>query len=433
MRRLVTLCAVAGCGSSTGADIRVTAPPGVARVELFVGETCKPGGNSETCDTAVAWDLSNGKLEGEVFILDVDAVTEADPLDDTHFRIQLKAPDPQRTLKRMVFLGYTPLVGTSEQILAATVLHDVDIKTSTGEQWEIELTPIEEIPAQPSLFPPGRDVDRVHVWNRSEGALARCVVHESWRSGQVTREFLVPPGDTDCDDVDVECDPYYWNDPGSVSSSALSCTTVGSVDAARGTSCLFGGKACSELDAVSDCAPAVPSHCAGTKACLAGCQADLGACIGALQLATFSCTVPSDASGQPCVNTSGSDFDVIPLDVSALVGGSPSNCGGTVELAVPTLSPSFQDPLPIGTISLEQVIDPTTPGGCHMRVKWSGSRGNTEQYPLLLAIPLDNGTVVVPSMLLSISFNSCDTPPSCSPSIASTDDILDCAHFPRRP
>ena len=68
------------------------------RVELLLAQTyCKPGESPEMCDTGIAWDTSDGKKEGAIFLLDVDDVTTAEKLDDGSFRFTITNLTPGKT------------------------------------------------------------------------------------------------------------------------------------------------------------------------------------------------------------------------------------------------------------------------------------------------------------------------------------------------
>lgn len=419
MRRASIAIACVGCGAS-GVDIHVTAPPGVEQVELFVAPyPCKPGDNAPTCDRGVAWDDGGGKREGSIFILDVDESTAGILADDGSFRFTLHTDGGAAdTIKRMVFVGYGDAAGA--QPVAAAWLTNVALPTGSAEEWRITLDAVEPVPT--TTAPPAGDTHRLHVWTRERASSSRCVVGEYWHEGMVEREFLVPPGDTDCDDIDEakECDPYWWQTPGARPPLAdASCVTnLHPTEELPTPVCLLGGPACSEVGATTQaCIPVTPTHCASKAMCSETCRTSLKSCVQSMSIATVKCRIPTDDLGRPCA-----DAATLSMDFQALVSGSQNTC----------LPPSFSSVVPPPAFASPATIDGVTltvqgdPSACMADVEWTGLHGIGAVFGLV-AVPFNNDTASVLGLLLEFEPAACaDVAPSCTTYLPQLDDVFAC-------
>jgi hypothetical protein len=84
--------------------------------------------------------------------------------------------------------------------------------------------------------------ERVAAWIEPTSQTTACVAVEHWTAGAVTRDFVVPAGDPDCDDVVRECNPsaYLGSEPPGASPVA-SCFADTATHA-----CMLGSPACTD-------------------------------------------------------------------------------------------------------------------------------------------------------------------------------------------
>lgn len=411
--------------------------PGVERVELLLAQTyCKPGESPEMCDTGIAWDTSDGKKEGAIFLLDVDDVTTAEKLDDGSFRVRIEpSPGLPTFVERLVVLGYADDTGRTAPIAMARLNH-VEIP-EVGETWRITLGAVEAVP--PKAAPPGRDAVRVHTWNGEPGSLTRCLVMEKWHDDgrMVDREFLVPPGDTDCDAVVNECDAYWWNSPGTSSPlSEASCATNAfpAIELPNRITppCLLGGAACSELAPTSEgCVPVKPTTCLSTKACTDLCVDDPVGCIEDHQIAAWYCQIPTQGDGKPCVDANNTIANTWTLDLGTLVGNSSNSCD-RISLAELRPDPTFTlGSLTLGTITVsEQSNAPQQ--GCLVPMQWNGVVAATSTVAHgLVHVPFSNTTSSIVALRLQFVIDGCETLDiRCTPYIDASDDTIACGTAP---
>lgn len=445
-RGLALLALVAGCESSAFVDIRISAPAGVERVDLFIAPNiCQPGNQVPSCANALSWDESSRKVPGEIYILDVDATTTATRLDDGTFRIDLKTAQPPPSdnpnhVARMLFVGYADPAG--DTATSAAMLDYVDLPLKSAQQWHVELTDVVAVPpVKPTVTKPAADADRLHFWNRSADTLARCVVFERWRDGNVERDFLVPPGDTDCDDKQNECDPFWWNaaakPPAPVDATCLTrqYPLAGAPGTVGGT-CQPGGLACSETGAAGTdvCTPVSPLYCLTGGFCSPACASDLSLCIENGSIAHVRCTIPHNDLGRPCTGDDSAEVDL------SLLGGSNPNLTCDLPRFARIMPPltGFMNPTMLGSVgllataSLQPILS-----GCTATLTWSGDMALDHYQVGAIAVRLSNDTTAVIGLVLDFGTDppgtsTCNLGASmmCTTTISTNDDATHCAEVP---
>ena len=314
MRRLALTFVLAACGDH-GVELSVSVPPEICadttscHVELLIApDECREGHQVPHCDRGVAWDTATQKPDGKIFILNTDAIWTA-PVDADRFaRFRLDAVASESTIARLIVIGYH-----GKSVIGMSRLTDLSIPLPRGEAWQIHLDP------------PLRDIadqshggeDHVHIWERHDPAMSKCLVlqHPNDPAGEL--EFVVPPGDTDCDDEAIECDPFWAH-----YKSRADCVTLeGPID--PGT-CTIGNNSCA--DGISaqggTCVQLSQEVCMVSTICR-DCPKFADDCVkGALDdafnngsdMMHVTCSYPYNAiSGAPCTDNA-RDLGIIVLD-----------------------------------------------------------------------------------------------------------------------
>jgi len=201
-RALIALIALsaAGCFSDRGVAIEVdVGKTGATSVELYVGNSrCSDHKDAKIhCDGGIAPPMVQTHLAGTVWFRDDEAPFRA-PVVDGKATFRLEATADTR-LPIVIAVGSG---GDPATTVATATLTDVVVPANTARLITTKLVVAGAI--QPSSDASG---DRVQVWSEPAPGVRTCVVVEHSANGEVTRDFIVPASDPDCDSEKPECDP----------------------------------------------------------------------------------------------------------------------------------------------------------------------------------------------------------------------------------
>lgn len=314
---LIALC-MAGCFSDRGLAIEVdVGDTGATSVELYLGERgCSPGDNQAgiNCES-IAPPEATIALEGHVFFRD-----DPEPDGPAPYTAEVKGgkatfvitAETARTLPIVIAVGNP---SGDQGMRGVATLHDLDVPAGSGRIVRTTLVPTKQV--IPGEVNPVNE-DRVLVWEKME-PLNSCVVVEHWKDGQVDREFVVPEGDPDCDDVDVmlECNAAAYH-----GTSDAGMSSVPSCFVPEGSGCVLGSRACSDdgvptSDACAAqqegtiCVPSQFCGCTGLEPACMQIEMDLGV------LPHITCTIPTTAEGNLCSNNNSMLMDLAEFYPSA--------------------------------------------------------------------------------------------------------------------
>jgi hypothetical protein len=232
---LALLAMASGCFSDRGLAIEVDAAgTGAASIELFLGQDgCDPSNPAGIDCKAIAPPPGGmAALPGAIWFRDDVAVDSAEVSDGTA-SFELRT-DTEATVPIAIAIG---LAADGTAVGSAT-LTDVAIPIHNARVIKTALVPVR--PLQVGA-PSNATEDRALVWRKTAPA-SSCVVVEHWQGGMVTRSFIVPREDPDCDDVPApECNPAAWH-------GAAAAGDAGTPDclSSQGGNCTLGSLACSD-------------------------------------------------------------------------------------------------------------------------------------------------------------------------------------------
>lgn len=236
---------IAACGNEKSLAIQVvTTDPSITTIELFVGDT-----SCATC-AGVAPPSSVAKPHGPVEYTGQGARFEATvgPGGVAGFRLEPSATTG--TVAKLAAVGFTAN-GTPRGFVLDDAGFSVDALQGTVRRYTLAAQTI--LRAQGPQH--GVDLtDQIIVWRapNAEATTPSCLAIEH-RDG--TNEFLVPPGDPDCDGfIANECDPDWYDYAASTATRCLTQPTPASA-------CVVGSD--------PGCTDGIPNTCTpGGKYCL---------------------------------------------------------------------------------------------------------------------------------------------------------------------
>lgn len=413
---VLPLLLLAGCwNDEPGLHLQVsTGGTGAVRVELYLAtracgtcaNTMKPAGVGQV-------------LDGDVWFLDGDKVarTPSTVVAVSGNKVVFDLLPPGSTavdVKYIVALGYS----ASDEVVGVARLSDVTIPAGTAKFWKVELDAATQ---QASSDDPTVQGDRVWVWRRpadSVGELASCVGLEVADKSTISRLWLVPEDDTDCDGVAAgECDAYNFMAMGHATVSDASCVKPNTDDPKIGMqTCLVGGPACIDGSGETPCGPVLPYYCAPTGACDMVCRGDLPACIADGGISYVKITMPTGQTGEKCQMDPAQSAVVV--DLGALLPSATTfqaRCKSirfaNTEIGSLEVTSDFRPPGAVFTAS--SVAQGAT---CKFTLSWAqGAPDNDNNYGFF-DLELDNGTHELVPLYVQMVGGNC--------TIADTADFL---------
>lgn len=281
-----------GCSSDRGLAIEVdVGKTGATSVELFIG---KDGCTSETrppgvrCSGIKPLGVTT-ELTGDIWFRD-DSVPYTAEVKGHTATFQLKT-DESITLPIVVAVGSKD--GDPTHTVGTAVLRDLAVPVGSARIATTTLEAANLVTAKQSSV---EAEDRVIVW--SEKTLpSSCVAVEHWAHEQVTRDFVVPADDPDCDDVpqarECNANAYLGASPGGLAAKP-DCFGLGT------TACVLGSRACTDDNgpisgtcaAQQNQAPVcVPSQLCGCETIEGGCSLDK--IVKIAEIPRVECTIPA--------------------------------------------------------------------------------------------------------------------------------------------
>ncbi|CAN5308634.1 hypothetical protein BH11MYX1_BH11MYX1_08820 [soil metagenome] len=248
---------VAACGNEKALAIQVsTTDSSITTIELFVGDT--------SCDSCVgvAPPSSVAKPKGPVVYTGEGQRFEAAVGREGVAGFRLEPSPTTATVAKLAAIGFTA-DGTPRGFVLDDAGFAVGPLEGTVRRYTLTDRPI--LQAQgltPAVAPEnGSDdpTDQIIVWRapNADAATPSCLAIEH-RDG--TNEFLVPPGDPDCDGISAnECDPDWYM-------YSANTTTPCLTQPAPASACVVGSKAGCSDGAASKC-EAEHSYCFPARAC----------------------------------------------------------------------------------------------------------------------------------------------------------------------
>ncbi|HEU4726321.1 MAG TPA: hypothetical protein VFT22_00460 [Kofleriaceae bacterium] len=423
---LVVALNAAGCFSDRGVAIEVeVGKTGAATVELYLGKFhCDPEKNPAGIDcTHLAPPDGTVPLDGEVWFRD-SLLPDNAKVEGGKATFRLESGS-ETTLPIVIAVGLSGGSDAPHAVGAAT-LHDLTIPVHSARVVTMALIGTTEVkPAQPDTST--LDEDRALVWSKQTPP-SSCVVIEHWRPDQrVTRDFIVPVEDPDCDDVVPECNPaaYHGSSEAGDPSGVPSCFAQGA------TACTLGNRGCSDDGGAGQgtcvaqppeiCVPGVFCSCTSLDATCMREAIENGA---ANLIPRIVCDVPAVAGTglDPCAGN-----NVASIDVSSQFQGT--HCGHDPLIAPLSLG-GFGTTGDFGGAVME-LSAATEP--CSFDVKWkSGTRlaiAEPDDHGLV-RLGADNGALLVPIVFRfhPVVIDACATTQfTCSLQGDATDSPWSCA------
>jgi hypothetical protein len=221
-------------------DVGATA---ATSVELFLG---KAGCNADTnpagidCKTITPPGIRDA-LDGNVWFRDDAArYTAAVAGHIATFRL---AAEAVTELPIVIAVG-SASDATGPRVAGVATLYDLAIPTASARIVAATLVAAQPVAATPPGPSDAKTLteERVAAWVEPTSQASACVAVEHWTAGVVTRDFVVPAGDPDCDDVVHECNPsaYLGAEPPGAEPVA-SCFADTATNA-----CLLGSHGCTD-------------------------------------------------------------------------------------------------------------------------------------------------------------------------------------------
>ena len=333
-----TLVVLAACGADPGVYVTVqTGGLPADHVVLYLGaQDCQDAGGNPcmqiappvTAQMSRPLDVGDG---GAWFRDDNVQLSQQVMGNSAQFRIV--ASDSQQTLQIVAvgFSGTTP-VGTS-------VIRDVTVPHHQAVQIDTTLVPAKAVTDAEEQQQ--TDGDFVLVWSSAPPRMpspSDCVVAEHRAGGSVSRVFVVPSEDADCDGNltfdgsgqrnPLECNELWFDFKGDV--APFSDSNQAMISIVNGhTSCVLAGPTCADgLGPSSQAvAPVAPTTCMAQGICPpAECGMPggrLSGCVATLPAEYVTCTVYADAAtGAPCPTAAGFAPQAGRLELDKLFPGS---------------------------------------------------------------------------------------------------------------
>lgn len=384
-----TALAIAGCFSDRGLVIEIdVGDTGATSVALFLGMT--PCGASVVpagidCRTIAPPPAGSPPLRGDIWFRD-DAAGQVVTVQGRRATFQLRS-DAATTIPLVVAVATVPADGPGGMMreVAMAVLSQVSIPTDTGRV--LRTTMLAAGPMMPGGPPPsGPSADRVMVWNKPQNA---CVAIEHWQDGMVvTRSFIVPASDPDCDDVVApECAPSVFLGTANAGQAASAdCLS------SQGDGCELGSHGCSDGDdgrRGGECAPQQARTCVPDAFC--GCPAVDPACfenrLAGADMPRIDCHFPMDDKLSLCQNNA---------SATIALGGPPMGGATCAQPRIGDLTlDRFATSAEFGgaTLTLSAPRDP-----CNFAITWSAGTRTTSDPVSFGAIELagHSGALVLP-------------------------------------
>lgn len=422
---VIALCAT-GCFSDRGVAIEVdVGDTGATSVELYIGrDACDPDDPPPgvSCGAITPPGVAS-PLAGEMWFRD-DLVRYTADVTGHTATFQVKADDATR-LPIVIAVGFVPDEQGTHPVGTAT-LRDLAIPDDSARIATTTLvgaTPVQ--PEQSDSETTDLTEDRVVVWTKATPQ-SSCVVVEHWQRGAPPkRDFVVPLGDPDCDDVMSECNAtaYHGTSLGGMA-SVPNCFA-----GQDGGACVLGSLPCTDMfgPEPGTCVAQQDQDtvCVPSQFCDPACTSIGPECtqiaIDAGVLPHITCTVPTTAEGNPCSNNS----TVLDLDLFYPSASCDQPRLGPLQLtafATNTNSHSFGSAL----ITLESPGSP-----CQVPIAWkSGTQTSLEVLAHYGVIQLQTGDrISLLPITMHFSPGTCDTQAfACNTFISDTDPLWTCAH-----
>lgn len=291
--------ALAGCFSDRGVAIEVDiGDTGARTVELYLGaQACDPQANTAgiTCTSIAPPPDGKLALPGHVWFRDALAPEVAEVKPDGKAVFQLQA-DPTTTLPRVIAVGKLPGPEGDVGVGTAT-LHDVTVPANGARV--ITTTLAAATPAVPGAA--RRPGDHVLFWSKATPP-SSCVMIEHGDTSPVTRDFVVPADDPDCDSIGTpampECNPAAYDGTSMVPGAR---DRPGCFTSSGGPACVLGAFGCADTLPGTDstCSPLASRTCVPQGFCGGSCNRYDETCMraelagAAPPVARIECTVPT--------------------------------------------------------------------------------------------------------------------------------------------
>lgn len=320
-------CALAGCFSDRGVALEIeVGDTRATTVELYLGQRrCDPEQDGPRIDCSrIAPPDGRRSLAGDVWFRD-DLVPFTAAVRGGVATFQLRASElaagaddsSDEVLPIVVAVGMIP-GEPGPRTVGATVLRDLAIPRGRGRVVTAALAAAGAVATGPGPDPapaPADDEHRVQVWTKQTPA-SSCVVVEQWQRGDVTRDFVVPAEDPDCDDVARECNPNAYH-----GESAAGMAVEPDCFAPAGPAvCLLGSRGCTDDTGPSTGTCAVQRNVTCVPAAFCACSAlDDGCTAGVLdapnsQIPRIECRVPARLMPRGIELCAGTDRAMIDLE-----------------------------------------------------------------------------------------------------------------------
>lgn len=413
---MLVIAGCAGCFSDRGLAVEIdVGTTGATSVELYVGkDECRAGALID-CETIAPPPDGAVALDGGIWFYDHLSPYAAEVKGRTAtFRLRADA-----TTSSVILVAVGLVDGDNRmRPVAAATLRDVEIPADGARIATAKLVPT--TPVVPGET--ARDGERVLVWPGTPPS--SCVVVEHASGGVITRDFVVPFDDPDCDGAEPECNHAAFLSDNPPEASPPDC-----VSSSGSQACVLGSRGCvdGEGPGTGECVPQSDSVCVPGSFCECT-ERDLdGGCVRDLivlqdDLPRVVCNVPANevTTGQvttglePCA-----DLASAQLELSARIGAAA--CGppsiGSLQLRGVGTSYDFGGAI-IGVANPSQA--------CTLQVAWkSGTR--------TVLAPRDHGYIKVPvagrALLLPLilAFTpGCVGPFTCDVQGATADTLWSC-------
>jgi hypothetical protein len=400
--------ALAGCFDDKGLGIEVdVGDTHASKIELYLGKVaCNAEDNDAGIDCSsiappdpsVAPPAGTIALRGDIWFRDSPLPYTADVAGSTAaFRLQA---DGATKLPIVVAVGFA-ITPAGLRPVGTAVLRDVEIPASGARLVTTTLAAAGAAVVKPTDT---KDLteDRVMVWTKQEPA-SSCVVVEHWVHGQVTRDFVVPAVDPDCDDVAApECNPAAYRGSSAVGGAATRPECVAPAE----ERCVLGAFGCTEVPvAEGDVCVAPPQRQTCLPDPLCGCALASDCVQNALDMdpsaiAHIECDVPTSMALGIC---GGHDNDT--LDLSAKF---PNGCGRQPLLSSLQLTGVGQSHK-FGTAELELS---GASDACTFKITWRSGQLSlgTMSESGFVGLDLAEGGVLLP-IVLHFHLDSCAVEP----------------------
>lgn len=430
---VLPLVVMVGCWSDEpGLHLEIRAGmTGATRIELYLATRPCAG-----CKDLLKPEGARNKLPGAVWLLDGDTtvktLTTSYQLTGGKVVVDLLPPDVKDVdVQYIVAVGYDD----NTKVVGVAKLQGITIPAAKGTYWKIALDDAADQASSPALEPEG---NRVWVWRRPATAtsmLAACVGIEESDGKTITRTWLVPEDDTDCDGVAVECDRFSYLAAGTTDFDTASCVTAMSPQPGLPpTTCLLGGEACTDGSTDTNCGPVLPYYCGPNLACAnPTCREDLSGCVTAGVITHLKIVMPSaNDTNTRCSNTPAqyvAHVDLTPL-VPVTIGVVPTTCTGVkfakLELGSVVVEPAFT---PNGAeFTVGEFLAP-----CRFSFTWADGAPSNPSNFTFMDLSLSNGTHVMLPVRVDIEPGACAVTAAANAMlhIAPNDLITSCASVPK--